>query len=161
MNREQRRRLNKKNHVNWTKEEWMGYFAWQSLKSGGGLSSLADMPSSIVHIDNTELVPDGKVVKLNYADIKERFDKNASDYSEEFKVWIEANKNKKFHVTREGAKNSLVCLIEDDREVEIDGKKVKADKWLFDCVNDLLIQKKGEWVTPYSIMEENEKENKQ
>lgn len=159
MNREQRRRLNKKNHVNWTKEEWMGYFAYQRLKSGASLTSLDDVPSGILHIDNTDLVPDGKLVKLNYEEIKSRFDKKPTDYSEEFKEWVEKNKNKKFHVTREGAKNSLVCLEEDQREKEIDGKVVKVDKWLFDCVNDLLIQKKGEWVTPYSIMKENKKEN--
>lgn len=155
MNREMRRKLNKQNKTKFTKEEFDYMVALERIKNG--VLDLSDLTGagSYVHIDNEELAPNGTAVKLNFDSLEYRV-KNVDKTNEYFRNWVaEAakDKNKIYHITREGAKQSLVCLEEDDREVELDGKTVKAPKVLFDLYSDLLVEYNGKWVLLGSVDE--------
>lgn len=146
-NRAQRRAFNKKNKTKLTKEEYETLLALERIKHGNFDLRGLDLPYDVVHMDNEELAPVGMPVMLNYERIQERFKKGAVDETNApFREWVESNKDKVFHLSREGVSKSLVCLEEDLREVEIDGEKKRAPQWLFDLYSDLLIQDKdGEW----------------
>ena len=72
MNREQRRRYNKKNKTNYTKEQFETMIALERLKNGIFDLSDLQLPKDFIHMDNKELVPDGTEVKLNFDSLKER-----------------------------------------------------------------------------------------
>ena len=149
MNREQRRRFNKKNKTHWTKEQFETFLALERLKNGNyDLSNLDLKDHEFIHVDNTELAPDGTEVKLNFNSLDYRCE-HVDKTNEYFRNWVaEAKKDpdKIYHITREGARQSLVCLEEDDHEVELDGKMVKAPRLLFDLYADLLVFYEGNWI---------------
>ena len=157
MNREQRRRYNKKNKTHWTKEQFETFLALERLKSGNyDLSNMDLKDHEFIHVDNTELAPDGTEVKLNFNSLDYRCD-HVDKTNEAFRNWVaEAKKepDKIYHITREGAKQSLVCLEEDKRTVELDGKEVEAPKWLFDLMADLLMFNGEQWVSPAILDDE-------
>lgn len=147
MNREQRRRYNKKNKTNYTKEQFETMIALERLKNGIFDLSDLQLPKDFIHMDNKELVPDGTEVKLNFDSLKERC-KNDDATTEYFRNWVEReseNPDKIYHITREGAHSSLVCLEEDVNFVELDGKQVKAPRLFFDLFSDIKVFVEGEW----------------
>ena len=118
------------------------------------------VPKDFVHLDNTELVPDGCACKLNYEAIKSR---PQNDKLEDFIQWVEEHKDVELHVSRENAVNSLICFEEDVRYTtdEQTGTKVRVDPWLFDVYTDILIKNKdGEYKTVVEVEEELEKEKR-
>ena len=139
MNRAQRRAYNKKHKTAYTKEQFEAALLLARLNAGGefDLEKLA-ATSKYLHMDNIELVPDGTEVKLNYDAIKSR---PQGDLTDKFKEWVEVHKDQIFHITREGSKDSLVCLQEDDSEV----------RWLFDLYSDILVKNADQWVPPYEL----------
>ena len=157
MNREQRRRYNKKNKTHWTKEQFETFLALERLKSGNyDLSNMDLKDHEFIHVDNAELAPDGTEVKLNFDSLDYRCN-HVDKTNEAFRNWVaEAKKepDKIYHITREGAKQSLVCLEEDKRTVELDGKEVEAPKWLFDLYADFLVFYEGSWVPLGSVDDE-------
>lgn len=157
MNREQRRRYNKKNKTHWTKEQFETFLALERLKRGNyDLSNMDLKDHEFIHVDNTELAPDGTEVKLNFDSLDYRCN-HVDKTNEYFRNWVvEAKKDpdKIYHITREGAKQSLVCLEEDDHEVELDGKMVKAPRLFFDTYADLLFEYEGNWVPLGSVDDE-------
>ena len=182
MNRKQRRLFNKTNKTNFTKAEFEAMLNLERIKSGNFGFEKIELPKDreYKHYDNEELAPEGIEVKLNFDSLE--FRRNHVDATNKaFCDWIgEAKKepDKIYHLTREGARSSLVCLKEDQRTIEIDGKRVDAPKWLFDLYADLLFEYKGKWVSlgevddnlfkDYIVLKENknneekaiEKENK-
>ena len=147
-NRAQRRLFNKKNKTNYSKSEFEMMLALERIKNGNFNLSDLDVPKDFIHMDNEELAPEGTLVRLNYERIQERFRRGGVDETNlAFRTWIEENKDKEFHLTREGTSQSLVALQEDEREVELDGVKHKAPKWLFDLYSDLLLKDEsdGQW----------------
>ena len=125
MNRKQRRDLEKQvKRLNRTErqlgkavtnlKEVMGSIAIRRLQSGIADSKDIEIlrNSNFAHLDNVEACPDGTKCKLNVEGIQSRPQKDLTD---KFKDWVEANKEKEFTITREGARNSLVCLAEDER----------------------------------------------
>lgn len=158
MNREQRRKYNKKYHTHYTKEEFEASIALAYLQNGKSISLKNLQGNNYIHMDNEVLAPEGVECILNYSRIKERFDKNSAGYQEGFQEWVENNKNNLFHLTRDGAMNSLVCLKEDFRKVEVDGEVQEAPKWLFDVYSDLLFKDaEGNWKMLFEI--DNETNN--
>lgn len=153
MNREQRRRYNKAHKTNYTKQEFDMMIAVDRIKRGIAEFDDLDLPRNFMHMDNTELCPDGTEVKLNFDSLEARC-KTVDSSNKLFRDWVaEAKKDpdRIYHLTREGARNSLVCLEEDDREVELDGKMVKAPRWLFDLMADIFIFVQGKWVSPAAV----------
>lgn len=146
MNRAQRRAYNKLHKTSYTKEQFEAALLLARLNAGGDfdLEKLA-ATSKFLHMDNIELVPDGTVVKLNYDNI---YSRPQDELTDKFKTWVEANKDKEFHITREDAKDSLVCLEEDDSEV----------RWLFDLYSDILVKQGDAWVPPYELEKANSSE---
>lgn len=151
MNREQRRKFNKKNKTNYTKEQFDLMLAIERLKHGNLDFRGLNLPHDFVHMDNTELVPEGTVCKLNYQAIKNRFDKNSAGYQEGYKEWVEQHREEEFHVTREFAQQSCVCLKEQVEKADEEGLL----KFLWDLYSDLLFQDaQGEW-KPLSQIDPN------
>lgn len=143
MNREQRRRFNKQNKTNYSREDFQAMELYQALRAGDlDMSSFGpgQLPESF-HIDNEELVPEGKEVKLAYDHIMSRPKKGLT---EEFLQWVENNKDKVLHVTREEAQNSLVCIKEDVKWIKDhytdEDTKIGHIPWLFDIWSDLLYE---------------------
>lgn len=140
MNRQQRRMFNKQHKTNFSKNDFLQWEIYQKIK-GGELKSdefTSAIEAGVLAVDNEELVPEGTAVKLNYDRIKER---NQTNFTDKYKDWIEQNKDKIFHITREQAKNSLVCLKENLEE---------GGCWLFDIFNDLLYEGSNEeWIMLY------------
>lgn len=151
MNREQRRKFNKKHKTKFTKEQFDMMFAIERLKRGDLNLSGLDLPHDFAHMDNTELVPEGTLCKLNYEAIKARFVKNAAGYQEGYKEWVEQHHEEEFHVTREFAEHSCVCLKEQVEVAEENGLL----KFLWDLYADLLFQDaNGVW-RPLSQIDPN------
>lgn len=153
MNRAQRRKFNKQNKTNWTKEEFEVAIAVARLKSGLGIDDdqvKALVSKGLAHVDNEELVPNGTEVMLNYDAIMER---PKAYLTEKFVKWVEENKDKVFHLFREDNAEKLVCLEEDKRTTEIDGVPVNEPRWLFDLYNDLLIQEDEKWISVWQYAE--------
>lgn len=156
MNREQRRRYNKKNKTNYTKEQFETMIAFERLKNGNYDLSDLKLPQDFAHIDNYELAPDGTEVKLNFASLDFRCS-HVDATNEYFRNWVaEAHKDpdKIYHISREGAHNSLVCLEEDENYVELDGKQVKAPRILLDIYSDCFVEYEGKWV-PLGTVDED------
>ncbi len=153
MNRAQRRKFNKEHKTTYTKEEFEIAIALARLQSGTGLDADALrtlMQHGVAHLDNEELVPTGTEVKINADEILSR---KATDYTEEYRSWVDEHKDDIFHLMREEGKNSLVCLEEDNHTGVVDGNEVVADKWLFDLYTDILVKDKdtNEWVPVYTL----------
>lgn len=151
MNREQRRAYNKQHKTKYTREDFDTALALARITNGQFDFNDVARAHNFVHIDNTELAPDGTVVKINYEDVYKR---PQEDLTDEFKEFVEANKDTEFHLTRESAKDSLVCLEEDVRYAEIDGKQVVKPKFLFDLYSDLLIKTEDGFKPPYEVDED-------
>ena len=152
MNREQRRKMNRKYKVNYSAEEWAMVELYSRVRAGDlDIKSLQDLSPELrenVHIDNEELVPEGTPVRLNAADILTRPRKGVT---EKYLKWVEDHSDTTFHVTREQANSSLVCLKEDVEECQALSPSLnEVDKldhvpWLFDIYSDLLYEVNGEW----------------
>lgn len=167
MNREQRRKLNKKYGVKYSANDWALIELYQKMRAGDlDVKSLKDLSPELrdaVHIDNEELVPNGTAVKLNVADILTRPTRGVT---QQFRDWVQAHSEDVFHVTREQAQSSLVCLEEDVRWVKENlqdtdkGDDLGHVPWLFDIYSDLLYldTATNEWVQ-LAILE-NKQENK-
>lgn len=139
MNRKQRRDLEKQvKRINKVEracgkaltnvQSLLGMMAMRRVQNGTADSKDIEIlrNSNFAHLDNEMACPNGTKCKLNTEGIQAR---PQDDLTDKFKTWIEANKDKEFTITREGARNSLVCLTEDETE----------PKWLFDLYTDLLI----------------------
>lgn len=136
MNRRQRREFNRQNKTQYTKSDFITLELLMKIRAGNlSVKELDDIKlfNDDIHIDNTDLVPDGTVVKLNYEHIKSRPQK---DLTQKFIQWVEENKDAIFHVKRDKETNLNTALV----GLEEDGF------WLFDTYADLLYQKDGEWV---------------
>lgn len=148
MNREQRRKYNKAHKTNFTKQEFDMMIAIERIKKGIPNFEDLDLPQDFMHIDNTELCPDGTAVKLHFESLELRC-QHIDKTNELFRQWVEEAKkdpDKIYHITREEARHSLVCLEEDERYIEIDGEKKRAPRWLFDLYSDLEILHNGNWI---------------
>ena len=150
LNREQRRRFNKQNGTHFTRVEFAAMEAAYKMKKGALSYDDAreinkQFGEDVIVLDNEELVPEGFPVMLNADRILER-----KDGTPEFKKWVKENRDKVFHVTREGRTGSLVCLYEDKQVVEEhpDGTVTGKPQWMFDIYNDLLYRDTltDEWV---------------
>lgn len=150
MNRQLRRLYNKKNKTHYTKEDFDVALALARLRNGEFSKEDFAHARSFVHMDNTEIAPDGCEVKLNYEAIMSR---PQQDLTDEFKNWVEENKDFIFHLTRDEAENSMVCVEEDNRQTMVDGILTKKPKWLFDLFVDLLVKRDDKWVSPLDIEE--------
>lgn len=155
MNREQRRRMNKKYHVNYDANEWAMIELYQKVRAGDldvkDLGELSPEVRSGIHIDNEELVPEGTEVKLNAKDILTRPVKGVT---QQFRDWIKEHEDQIFHVTREQAQSSLVCLAEDvgwvkENLKDEDKGNIGHVPWLFDIYSDLLYYSASsdKWIT--------------
>lgn len=156
MNREQRRRYNKQNKTNYTKEQFEVMLAFERLKNGNYNLSDLKLPQDFAHVDNYELAPDGTEVKLNFSSLDFRCS-HVDATNEYFRNWVaEARKDpdKIYHISREGARNSLICLEEDENYVELDGKQVRAPRILLDLYSDVLVEYEGKWV-PLGTIDED------
>lgn len=149
MNREQRRRFNKKHKTNFTKAEFDQFEFYQRLKAGEvSLDELSQLPEGM-HLDNEELVPEGIPVKLAYDDIMSRPKKGLTN---EFLTWIEEHKDEVMHVTRKNAQSSMVCLSEDKpwlkENYTDEDTNIGHVPWLFDIWSDLLYEnpENHEWI---------------
>lgn len=139
MNREQRRKYNKQHGTHYTANDFYLAELYAKLQSGNlDIKELNDLKlnSDFVHIDNEDLVPENTEVKLNYEHIISRPVK----LNEKYKTFIEENKDNVLHITRENAKNSLVCLKEDPEKI-----------WEFDIYSDFLYKKDDKWVNLIEI----------
>lgn len=161
MNREQRRKLNKKHHVNYSKEDWAMIELYSKVRAGDlDVQDLTELDPELregIHIDNEELVPEGTEVKLNAKDILSRSSKGVT---EQYRNWIKAHENDIFHVTREQAQSSLVCLKEDigwvkENLQDADKGEIGHVPWLFDIYSDLLYLNKetNKWVMLHTLEE--------
>lgn len=139
MNRKQRRDLEKQvKRINKIERQChktltsvqslLGMMAMKRVQNGTADSKDIEIlrNSDFAHLDNEMACPNGTKCKLNVEAVQAR---PQDDLTDKFKNWIEANRDKEFTITREGARNSLVCLAEDETE----------PKWLFDLYTDLLI----------------------
>ena len=148
MNRAQRRAYNKKNHTKFTREEFEAMFTLQKLQSGKFTAEDYRKVNNLIHMDNEQIAPDGCIVKLDYEAIMSR---PQADLTDEFKQWIEENKDKEFHLTREGTTSSLVSFEEDIKETELDGEVVRKPRWMFDLFTDLYVKVGDEFKKPFDI----------
>lgn len=150
MNYKDRRRFNKMHKTNYTKRDFDIMEAYTRIVHGN--YSLEDvlLVRDVINIDNEELVPEGTPVKLYYEAITSRPRKNCS---EKFLNWVEEHKDMVFHVTREQASQSLVCLKEDvgyiKENPQDDERDIGHVPWLFSIYDDFLycIPNTDKWVT--------------
>ena len=156
MSRADRRAYNRKHKKHLTREQFDAMLAIARIQAGNyDLSDLA-VPKNFIHMDNTELVPDGCVCKLNYEEIQKR---PADDKLPEFIEWVEEHKDVELHVTRENAENSLICFEEDVRyrTNPETGEEERIPPWLFDCYTDILIKgADGTYKTVSEVEQEQE-----
>lgn len=167
MGRVERRAYNRKHKTKLTREEFDMRVAMARIQVGNFDFSDLSMSNNFVHMDNTELAPDGCVCRLNYDAIMSR---PKSDKMPEFLQWVEEHKDVDLHITREGVVDSLICFEEDERyknDPET-GEKERVPRWLFDTYTDILIKAEdGTYKTILQIEEDiqakadAEKQNKQ
>lgn len=151
MNRAQRRKYNKDHKTSYSKAEFDLALAMARIRNGDvSYDDIAKLHGA-AHMDNEVIAPEGCEVKLDYDGIMARPQNMLTD---EFKAWVEENKEKEFHLTREGAADSLVSLVEDVRYADVDGEQVMAQRWLFDLYSDLLIKSGDDWKHAYEIEDE-------
>ena len=150
MNREQRRKLNKKHKVNYSANDWALIELYAKIRAGDlnvkDLEGLSPELRQYVHFDNEELVPEGTPVKLAVDDILTR---PRAGITEKFLGWVKDHSNSVFHVTREQASDYLVCLKEDVEECNerlSKGENLDHVPWLWDIYSDFLYEKNGKWV---------------
>lgn len=146
-NRERVREFNRKYKTNYTRQELEAIEFSMKFRAGNlDVKSMYDLSltNSLIHIDNEDNVPEGCEVKLAYDKIKARPPK----MNQKFIDFVEEHKDEVLHVTRENAKNSLVCLQEDPEKI-----------WLFNIIHDFLYKVGDEWVdyaTAFPIPEDAE-----
>lgn len=139
MGRAERRAFNKKHKVKLTREEFDARIAMARIQAGNFNFSDLMVSNDFVHMDNTELAPDGCVCKLNYDAIMSR---PQADKMPEFLQWVEEHKDMDLHITREDSVNSLICFEEDERyrKNPETGEKERVPRWCFDTYTDILIK---------------------
>lgn len=136
MNRADRRRFNKKNHTNYTREQMDAIEMYAKLRSGNiDIKHISDFKDNkFIKFDGKALAPDGTEVMLRYDAIKSRPNKLADEYVE----FIEKHKEEILHISRkntEGKPDTLVTVEEDPESI-----------WLFDIYSDLLFKNEdGNW----------------
>ena len=136
MNRADRRRFNKRNHTNYTKEQMDVIELYAKMKSGNiDIKHVSDFKDNkFFKFDGKVLAPDGREVMLRYDAIKSRPDKLMDKYVE----FVEKHKDEVLHISRkntDGKPDSLVTVEEDPDSI-----------WLFDIYSDLLFKNEdGEW----------------
>ena len=134
MNRAERRKFNRKNKTNFTKEQMDAIEFYSKMRSGeiqiNSMAQFKDLP--FVKIDHEVVAPNGTEVKIRYDDIVSRKDIKNDKYID----FVTQNKDSILHISRDnGASGSLVTLEEDPDKI-----------WLFDIYTDLLFQTKdGNW----------------
>lgn len=160
MGRIERRAYNRKHKTNLSREQFDAMIAIARIRASNYDFKDLSLPNNFLHMDNTEIVPDGTICKLNYEAIQSR---PKIDKLPDFLRWVEEHKDVELHVTREGAVNSLICFEEDVR-YKIDpetGENVRLDPWLFDVYTDILVKDEdGEYKTVSEIEESRERKNK-
>lgn len=135
--RKQRRDYNKKHKTSFSLQDFALMYAVSGVQEGKDISWLKPyLPTDLIpHKDNWDLFPDGTVVKLNYKGIHSR----APEYlTDEFKDWVEENKEEKFFVYRdpeEKDRRGLVSLRYVAESKNTDFSKAL----LFDLYSDLLV----------------------
>lgn len=134
MNRAERRKFNKKNHTNYTKEQMDAIEMYAKIRSGEisikHASDFKDNP--FFHFDGKALAPDGTEAKIRYDEILSRPEKLNDKYIE----FITQHKEGIVHVSRkntDGKPDTLVTLEEDPDSI-----------WLFDIYSDLLFKNEEE-----------------
>lgn len=139
MNREERRRYNKK-HGTKHDRAWFDRMLLNARlvsKTGLDVSEMARQ-QHYIHFDNELLAPNGTTVKLNYDDIYAR---PQDDLTDKFKEFVESHKDMEMHITREDVVDSLVSLEEDENR----------PRFLFDLYADLLIETEDGFKHPVEI----------
>ena len=159
MNREFVRNFNRINKSNYSKQDIQTMIALTNIMQGKLSKDMELGFPSLKHYDNPELFPNGMLVKLNYEKIKQR---NQNDLTEDYKKFVEENKDNEFHLIREGEDTGLVALEEDRRKAVLDGKEVDCPKFLFDMLSDLLVKdENNDWIPAYEFerkfLEKNKK----
>ena len=137
MNREFVRNFNRINKSNYSKQDIQTMIALTNIMQGKLSKDMELGFPSLKHYDNPELFPNGMLVKLNYEKIKQR---NQNDLTEDYKKFVEENKDNEFHLIREDEDTGLVSLEEDKRKAVLDGRKVDCPRFLFDMLSDLLVK---------------------
>ena len=159
MNREFVRNFNRINKSNYSKQDIQTMIALTNIMQGKLSKDMELGFPSLKHYDNPELFPNGMLVKLNYEKIKQR---NQNDLIEDYKKFVEENKDNEFHLIRESEDTGLVALEEDKRKTILDGKEVDCPKLLFDMLSDLLVKdENNDWIPAYEFerkfLEKNKK----
>ena len=139
LNRAQRRQANRRFRTNYKRQDFDLFIAVERLKHGITDLTDLDIPTELMHLDNTDLAPDGTKVMLNADAILSR----KANMNQLFLDWVRFYRNKVFTITREDAERSLVALKEDDG-LHYEGEETKEERptqrWLFDLYTDLLVQ---------------------
>ena len=149
VNREFIRNFNRINKSNYSKQDIQTMIALTNIMQGKLSKDMELGFPSLKHYDNPEMFPDGILVKLNYEKIKQR---NQNELTEDYKKFIEQNKDNEFHLTREDKDTGLVALEEDRRKTILDGKEVNCPRFLFDMLSDLLVKDENDnWIPAYEF----------
>ncbi len=134
MNRAERRKFNRKNHTNYTREQMDAIEMYAKMRSGEiSIKHASDFKDSpFFHFDGKALAPDGAEAKIRYDDILSRSEKLNDKYIE----FVTQHKEEIVHISRkntEGKPDTLVTLEEDPNSI-----------WLFDIYSDLLFKNEAE-----------------
>lgn len=146
MNREHRRKLNKKNKLNLNKEEWERAMALARLRAGAFTQADIDLMQEYVDYDDPEKYPEGTVVKIS-PDIK------LADKEKPFTDWVNDHMEMEMHIVRDGNRQALVSLLEDTHTYTDDnGEQKEAPKWYFSLNHDLLVKTENGWMKAMEIL---------
>ncbi len=150
-NRDKRKAYNKAHKTHYTLQDFALMYAIDGIQKGQDISWLKPyLPMDLIaHKDNWDLFPDGTKAKLNYEGIMSRPPKYLSD---EFKAWVEENKEEEFTLFRDPEdknRNGLLALHYVDAEKDTDFSKTL----LFDLYSDLFVYSELEntYVNPQKI----------
>lgn len=146
MNREHRRKLNKKNKLNLNKEEWERAMALARLRAGAFTQADIDLMQEYVDYDDPDKYPEGTVVKIS-PDIK------LDDKEQPFKDWVTSHMETEMHIVRDDNRQALVSLAEDTHTFTDDnGEQKEAPKWYFSLNHDLLVKTANGWMKAMEIL---------
>lgn len=150
-NRAERRKYNKQHKTRATLQDFALAYAVKGIQNNEDISWLKPyLPTDLIaHKDNWDLFPDGTKIKLNYEGVMSRPQKYLSD---EFKAWIEVNKDEEFTIFRDPEDENRKGLIA-VRYIDESKDTEQSKAWLFDLYSDLLVWSKYEdkYVLPQSI----------
>lgn len=146
MNREHRRKLNKKNKLNLNKEEWERAMALACVNAPARKRADIDLMQEYVDYDDPDKYPEGTVVKIS-PDIK------LDDKEQPFKDWVTSHMETEMHIVRDGNRQALVSLLEDTHTFTDDnGEQKEAPKWHFSLNHDLLVKTSNGWMKAMEIL---------